>query len=134
MKVGLATFLVGDGIRPDVLAREAEERGYASLFLTEHTHIPVSAGMVARDGGPLDEKYRRSHDPFIALAFAAAATESLTVGTSVSLIIEHDPIVLAKVIASLDVLSGGRVVFGVGAGWNKPEMQNHGTDPATGIA
>jgi probable F420-dependent oxidoreductase len=131
MKVGLATFLVGHGIRPDVLAREAEARGYASLFLTEHTHIPVSAGMIDRVGGPLDEKYRRSHDPFIALAFAAAATERLTIGTSVSLIIEHDPIVLAKVIASLDVLSGGRVVFGVGAGWNKPEMRNHGTDPAT---
>jgi probable F420-dependent oxidoreductase len=131
MKVGLATFLVGHGIRPDVLAREAEERGFASLFLTEHTHIPVSAGMVDRTGGPLDDKYRRTHDPFIALSFAAAATESLTVGTSVSLVIEHDPIVLAKVCSSLDVLSGGRFVLGVGAGWNKPEMRNHGTDPAT---
>ena len=131
MKVGLATFLVGDGVRPDVLARTAEERGFASLFLTEHTHIPVSAGMVARDGGPLEEKYRRTHDPFIALAFAASATTSLTIGTSVSLVIEHDPIVLAKVCSSLDVLSGGRFVLGVGAGWNKQEMLNHGTDPAT---
>jgi probable F420-dependent oxidoreductase len=131
MKVGLATFLVGDGIRPDVLARTAEERGFASLFLTEHTHIPVSAGMVDRNGGPLDDKYRRTHDPFVALAFAAAATRELTVGTSVSLVIEHDPIVLAKVCSSLDVLSGGRFVLGVGAGWNKPEMRNHGTDPAT---
>jgi alkanesulfonate monooxygenase SsuD/methylene tetrahydromethanopterin reductase-like flavin-dependent oxidoreductase (luciferase family) len=74
MKVGIATFLVGDGIRPDVLARAAEERGLDSLFLTEHTHIPVSAGMVDRNGGPLDDKYRRTHDPFIALAFAASAT------------------------------------------------------------
>ena len=142
MKVGLATFLVGErsgdepagrgsGIRPDVLARTAEERGFASLFLTEHTHIPVSAGMVARDGGPLEEKYRRTHDPFIALAFAAAATSDLVIGTSVSLVIEHDPIVLAKVVSSLDVLSGGRFVLGVGAGWNKQEMLNHGTDPAT---
>jgi probable F420-dependent oxidoreductase len=131
MKVGLATFLVGDGIHPAVLARAAEERGYESLFLTEHTHIPVSAGMVARDGGPLEEKYRRTHDPFVALSFAAAATSNLIVGTSVCLVIEHDPIVLAKVIASLDVLSGGRFVFGVGAGWNKAEMRNHGTDPAT---
>ncbi len=131
MNVGLATFLVGDGIRPDVLARTAEERGFASLFLTEHTHIPVSAGMVARDGGPLEEKYRRTHDPFIALSFAAAATSDLIIGTSVSLVIEHDPIVLAKVCSSLDVLSGGRFVLGVGAGWNKPEMRNHGTDPAT---
>ena len=87
--------------------------------------------MVARDGGPLDEKYRRTHDPFVALAFAAAATERLIIGTSVCLVIEHDPIVLAKQISSLDVLSGGRFVFGVGAGWNKPEMRNHGTDPAT---
>ena len=131
MKVGLATFLVGDGIRPDVLARTAEERGFASLFLTEHTHIPVSAGMVARDGGPLEEKYRRTHDPFVALAFAAAATSDLIIGTSVSLVIEHDPIVLAKVVSSLDVLSSGRFVLGVGAGWNKQEMLNHGTDPAT---
>ena len=131
MKVGLATFLVGDGIHPAVLASEAEERGYESLFVTEHTHIPVSAGMVARDGGPLEDKYRRTHDPFVALAFAAAATKDLIVGTSVCLVIEHDPIVLAKQISSLDVLSGGRFVFGVGAGWNKPEMRNHGTDPAT---
>jgi probable F420-dependent oxidoreductase len=131
VKVGLATFLVGDGIHPAVLAREAEARGYESLFLTEHTHIPVSAGMVARDGGPLDDKYRRTHDPFVALAFAAAATSELIVGTSVCLVIEHDPIVLAKEVASLDVLSGGRFVFGVGAGWNKQEMRNHGTDPAT---
>ena len=131
MKVGLATFLVGDGIHPAVLASEAEERGYESLFVTEHTHIPVSAGMVARDGGPLEDKYRRTHDPFVALAFAAAATKDLIVGTSVCLVIEHDPIVLAKEISSLDLLSGGRFVFGVGAGWNKPEMRNHGTDPAT---
>ncbi|MDA0166378.1 LLM class F420-dependent oxidoreductase [Solirubrobacter ginsenosidimutans] len=131
MKVGIATFLVGDGVRPDVLAQAAEERGLDSLFLTEHTHIPVSAGMVDRNGGPLDDKYRRTHDPFIALAFAAAATTTLTIGTSVSLVIEHDPIVLAKVCSSLDVLSGGRFVLGVGAGWNKPEMRNHGTHPAT---
>jgi probable F420-dependent oxidoreductase len=87
--------------------------------------------MVDRLGGPLDDKYRRTHDPFVALAFAAAATEKLVVGTSVCLVIEHDPIVLAKEIASLQNLSGGRFVFGVGAGWNKPEMRNHGTDPAT---
>jgi probable F420-dependent oxidoreductase len=131
MDIGLATFLVGDGIHPAVLAREAEQRGYESLMVTEHTHIPVHAGMIDRTGGPLDDKYRRTHDPFVALAFAAAATTNLKIGTSVCLIIEHDPIVLAKEVASLDVLSGGRFVFGVGAGWNKPEMQNHGTDPAT---
>jgi probable F420-dependent oxidoreductase len=131
MDVGLAIFLTGDGIHPADLARAAEERGYESLFLTVHTHFPVAAGMVARDGGPLDDKYRRTHDPFVALAFAAAATERLVIGTSVCLVVEHDPIVLAKEIASLDVLSGGRFVFGVGAGWNTYEMRNHGTDPAT---
>jgi probable F420-dependent oxidoreductase len=140
--VGLAIFLTGDrsgdepagrgrSIHPAVLAREAEARGYESLMVTEHTHIPVSAGMVDRTGGPLHDKYRRTYDPFVALAFAAAATEKLVVGTSVCLVIEHDPIVLAKEVASLDQLSGGRFVFGVGAGWNKPEMRNHGTDPAT---
>jgi probable F420-dependent oxidoreductase len=131
VKVGLATFLVGEGIHPAVLAREAEARGFESLMLTEHTHIPVAAGMVDRVGGVLDDKYRRTYDPFVALSFAAAATEKLVVGTSVCLIIEHDPIVLAKTVASLDVLSGGRFVFGVGAGWNKLEMRNHGTDPST---
>jgi probable F420-dependent oxidoreductase len=131
MDVGLAIFLTGEGISPLVLAATAEERGYESLFVTEHTHIPVAAGMVARDGGPLQDKYRHTHDSFVALAFAAAATERLIVGTSVCLVIEHDPIVLAKQVSSLDVLSQGRFVLGVGAGWNKHEMRNHGTDPAT---
>jgi probable F420-dependent oxidoreductase len=131
MDVGAATFLTGEGPHPARLAERLETAGYESLMLTEHTHIPVSAGMVARDGGPLAEHYRRTHDPFIALSFAASATEKLVLGTSVCLLIEHDPIVLAKVISSLQNLSGGRFVFGVGAGWNKPEMRNHGTDPAT---
>jgi probable F420-dependent oxidoreductase len=131
MDVGLAIFLTADGIHPATLAREAEQRGYESLFVTEHTHIPVAAGMIDRNGGRLHDKYRRTHDPFVALAFAAAATTKLKIGTSVCLVIEHDPIVLAKEVASLDVLSGGRFVFGVGAGWNKLEMRNHGTDPAT---
>src|SRR3954447_9282222 len=131
MDVGLAIFLTGDGIHPADLARAAEERGYESLMLTEHTHIPVAAGMVDRTGGPLDDKYRRTHDPFVALAFAAAATEKLVIGTSVCLVIEHDPIVLAKQISSLQNLSGGRFVFGVGAGWNRLEMRNHGTNPDT---
>ena len=129
MDVGLAIFLTGGGIHPAVLAREAEARGYESLFVTEHTHIPVSAGMVDRTGGPLHDKYRRTYDPFVALAFAAAATEKLVVGTSVCLVIEHDPIVLAKEVSTLDQLSGGRFVFGVGAGWNQEEMRDHGTEP-----
>jgi probable F420-dependent oxidoreductase len=131
MDVGAALFLTGDVEHPARLAQRLEAAGYESLMVTEHTHIPVSAGMVDRAGVPLDEKYRRTHDPFVALAFAAAATERLVVGTSVCLLIQHDPIVLAKTITSLQNLSGGRFVFGVGAGWNKPEMRNHGTDPAT---
>ena len=131
MDVGAAIFLTGDVQHPAQLAQRLEAAGYESLMLTEHTHIPVSAGMVARDGGPLAEYYRRTHDPFVALAFAAAATEKLVIGTSVCLVTEHDPIVLAKVITSLQNLSGGRFVFGIGAGWNKPELLNHGTDPAT---
>ncbi len=131
MDVGLAIFLTAETPHPAELAKRAEDAGYESLMVTEHTHIPVAAGMVARDGGELDEKYRRTHDPFVALAFAAAATEKLMIGTSVCLVIEHDPIVLAKQISSLQNLSGGRFVFGVGAGWNKHEMRNHGTDPAT---
>ena len=131
MDIGLAIFLTGDVQHPAELAQRAEAAGYESLMVTEHTHIPVAAGMVDRNGGPLDDKYRRTHDPFVALSFAAAATEKLVVGTSVCLVIEHDPIVLAKEITSLQNLSGGRFVFGVGAGWNKQEMLNHGTDPAT---
>jgi probable F420-dependent oxidoreductase len=131
MDIGLAIFPTDLTVDPATLAREAEARGYESLFVTEHTHIPVAAGMVARDGGPLDDKYRRTFDPFVALSFAAAATERLVVGTSVCLVVEHDPIVLAKQVSSLQRLSGGRFVLGVGAGWNRLEMANHGTDPAT---
>jgi probable F420-dependent oxidoreductase len=129
--VGLVIFPTGDGVRPDELALAAEHAGYESLFFTEHTHIPVAAGMVDDEGGPLPDKYRRTHDPFVGLAFAAAATTHLKIGTAVCLVVEHDPIVLAKTVSSLDQLSGGRFVFGVGAGWNRHEMSNHGTDPAT---
>ena len=131
MDLGLVIFPTGDGIRPDVLARAAEERGYESLFFTEHTHIPTNRVSPWPGGDVLPEKYKRTFDPFVALSFAAAATERLIVGTSVCLVIQHDPIVLAKQVASLDVLSGGRFVFGIGAGWNKEEMRNHGTDPDT---
>lgn len=131
MDVGLAIFLTDETMHPAELAKRAEDAGYESLMVTEHTHIPVAAGMIDRVGGPLPEKYRRTHDPFVALAFAAAATEKLVIGTSVCLVVEHDPIVLAKEISSLQNLSGGRFVFGVGAGWNKHEMRNHGTDPST---
>jgi probable F420-dependent oxidoreductase len=129
MDVGLGYFPTDDGCRPDELAMAAEDAGYESLCFAEHTHIPTSRES-PYPGGELPEKYKRTHDPFVALAFAAAATERLKIGTSVTLVAQHDPIVLAKQVSSLDQLSGGRVIFGVGAGWNKEEMRDHGTDPA----
>ncbi|HEY7074411.1 MAG TPA: LLM class F420-dependent oxidoreductase [Solirubrobacteraceae bacterium] len=134
MDVGLVTFPTDTGIDPAELARRAEQAGFESLFFTEHTHIPVSRESPWPGGDELPEKYWRTHDPFVALAFAAAATERLKIGTAVCLVIEHDPIVLAKQVASLDRLSGGRFVFGVGAGWNREEMRDHGTDPAKRFA
>jgi probable F420-dependent oxidoreductase len=134
MDVGLVTFPTDTGIDPAELARRAEQAGFESLFFTEHTHIPASRESPWPGGDELPEKYWRTHDPFVALAFAAAATERLKIGTAVCLVIEHDPIVLAKQVASLDRLSGGRFVFGVGAGWNREEMRDHGTDPAKRFA
>ena len=107
-----------------------EERGFESLLFTDHTHIPASRETPYPVGGELPHEYRAMHDPFVALTAAAAATTELLVGTGVCLVIERDPIVTAKQAASVDVLSGGRLLFGVGAGWNLEEMRNHGTDPA----
>src|SRR5919198_4959564 len=107
-----------------------EERGFESLFFTDHTHIPVARETEYPIGGELPREYSRIYDPFVALMAAAAATERLMVGTGVCLVIERDPIVTAKQVASVDRLSGGRMLFGVGAGWNAEEMRNHGTDPA----
>jgi probable F420-dependent oxidoreductase len=129
MDLGLVTMPIDHGIHPGELARAAEDAGFESLFFPEHTHIPASRETPAPRGGELPERYWRMYDPFVALAFAAAATGRLRVGTAVCLVIEHDPIVLAKEVSSLDLLSGGRLIFGVGAGWNREEMRNHGTDP-----
>ena len=128
MDVGIAYFPTDDGIRPDELAKALEDAGFESLLFAEHTHIPTSRESPYLGGQELPEKYKRIHDPFVALSFAAAATERLKLGTAITLVIEHDPIVLAKQVASLDRLSGGRLIFGVGAGWNREEMANHGTD------
>src|SRR5215208_5148027 len=108
----------------------AEERGFESVFVTEHTHIPASRDTAYPAGGDLPREYWRIPDPFVALTTMAAATERTRVGTAICLVIERDPIVTAKEVASLDRLSGGRFLFGVGAGWNAEEMANHGTDPA----
>jgi probable F420-dependent oxidoreductase len=131
MDVGLAHFLTDYGMEPVELARKVEERGFESLFLPEHTHIPVSRDTPYPGGGELPREYSHTHDPFAALAAMAAVTERLKLGTGVCLIIQRDPIVTAKEVATVDQISGGRFLFGVGAGWNREEMENHGTDYRT---
>jgi alkanesulfonate monooxygenase SsuD/methylene tetrahydromethanopterin reductase-like flavin-dependent oxidoreductase (luciferase family) len=128
MKFGISTFVTDEGIAPGALARAIEERGFDSLFVAEHTHIPLSRKSPWPRGGELPRRYYRTLDPFITLTAAAAATERLLLGTGVALVVERDPIITAKEVASLDLVSGGRVVFGVGVGWNREEMENHGTD------
>lgn len=112
---------------PAELARAVEARGLDGLFFPEHTHMPVSSRSPFLPGGEIPDHYRRTYDPFIGLAMAAAVTERIRLGTGICLITEHDPIVLAKTVASLDRLSNGRVILGIGAGWNAEEMENHGT-------
>ena len=124
MKFGISTFVTDEGIAPGALARAIEERGFDSLFIAEHTHIPLSRESPWPRGGELPRRYYRTLDPFVALTAAAAATEHLLLGTGVALVVERDPIITAKEIASLDLVSGGRVIFGVGVGWNREEMSN----------
>jgi len=128
MHIGICQFSTDYSIRIDELAREAEQRGFESLFVPEHTHIPVSRRTPFPGGTELPKEYSHTHDPFVALMLAAAVTKKLRVGTGICLIIERDPITTAKAVASLDVLSNGRFEFGIGAGWNAEEMENHGTD------
>jgi probable F420-dependent oxidoreductase len=129
VKHGVAIFPTDEGIQPRELARLAEDRGFESLFFTDHTHIPAARTTPAPRGGELPREYSHNLDPFIALMSAAEATDRLRLGTGICLIVERDPIATAKTVATLDYLSGGRVLLGVGAGWNLEEMQNHGTDP-----
>ncbi|WP_047864881.1 LLM class F420-dependent oxidoreductase [Rubrobacter aplysinae] len=131
MKFGISTFVTDDGIAPAPLARAIEERGFDSLFVAEHTHIPASRETPYPGGGDLPDKYYKTLDPFVTLTAAACATERLLLGTGVALMIERDTITTAKEVASLDLVSGGRFVFGVGVGWNREEMANHGTDPGS---
>jgi len=131
MKFGMFYFPTDYGIQMPELAPAIEERGIESLFLCEHTHIPSSRKSPFPGGGELPKKYIHTHDPFIALSFAAAMTKKLVLGTGICLVPQHDPIVLAKAIASLDLMSGGRFEFGIGGGWNVDEMNNHGVEYKT---
>jgi len=129
VKVGVLTFPTEYSVQPDQLARMVEDHGFESLFVAEHTHIPVSRDTPYPAGGELPREYSHTYDPFVALTAAAAATDELLLATGICLVVERDPILLAKEVATLDRISGGRFLFGVGAGWNREEMRNHGTDP-----
>ncbi|PPR18875.1 MAG: putative coenzyme F420-dependent oxidoreductase [Alphaproteobacteria bacterium MarineAlpha10_Bin3] len=131
MDIGVFIFATDYSIAPDELARELETRGFASLYLPEHTHIPTSRRSPWPGGGELPKEYSYTHDPFVALSFAAAATTKLKIGTGICLLPQRDPIVTAKAVASLDLLSGGRFIFGIGGGWNVDEMENHGVQYKT---
>ena len=126
MRVGAFYFPADYGINMAELAKALEDRGFDSLFVPEHTHIPASRKSPFPGGGELPKRYSHTHDPFVALSFAAAATKKLKLGTGILLVPQHEPIVTAKAIASLDQLSGGRFIFGIGGGWNVEEMENHG--------
>jgi probable F420-dependent oxidoreductase len=131
MHHGVVIFQDDFAMRPDDVARAAEERGFESIFFIDHTHIPVRRTTPYPLGGDLPKDYYHNHDLFVAMSFAAAATKKIKIGSGVCLVIERDPIALAKEIASLDALSGGRVIFGIGGGWNREEMEDHGTNFAT---
>lgn len=131
MRVGINAMLTDRSVGPAELAAEAEARGFTELWLPEHTHIPVGreTPWPLDEGADLPEVYRRLLDPFVALTAAAMSTSAIRLGTGVCLVGQHDPIVLAKTAATLDQLSGGRLIFGVGFGWNADEMRHHGVDP-----
>jgi probable F420-dependent oxidoreductase len=131
VKVGVLTFPTDYSVQPDELARLVEEHGFESLFVAEHTHIPASRETPYPAGGELPMEYSHTYDPFVALTAAAAVTSELSLATGICLVNQRDPIVTAKEVATLDRISGGRFIFGVGAGWNIEEMRNHGTDPHT---
>jgi probable F420-dependent oxidoreductase len=128
MHIGVCMFATDYAIRIDELAREAETRGFESLWVPEHTHIPTSRRTPFPGGGELPREYKHTLDPFVSLMAAAAVTTRLKVGTGICLIIQRDTITTAKEAATLDFLSRGRFLLGIGAGWNQDEMENHGTD------
>ena len=127
MKLGVLMFATDYAIRPDELARACEERGFESVWFPEHTHIPASRRSPWPVGGELPRDYWHTHDLFVSLMAAAAATKTIKLGSGICLLIERDPIITAKAVASVDQLSGGRFLFGIGGGWNAEEMAHHGT-------
>ncbi|HKJ00561.1 MAG TPA: LLM class F420-dependent oxidoreductase [bacterium] len=131
MEYGIMMFPSDFSMPPGDFARAVEERGFESVLFPEHTHIPASRKTPFPAGGELPQIYSHGMDPFVALTAAAVATTRLRIGTGVCLVVERDPITLAKQVASLDLVSGGRFLFGIGGGWNREEMEDHGTDYAT---
>ena len=128
MDFGAMMFSTDYSIRPDDLAKMLEDRGFESLWVPEHTHIPADRTSPWPGGPDLPKDYWHTYDPFVALMAAAGATKDIKLGTGICLMIERDPITTAKEIASLDMLSNGRFIFGIGGGWNAEEMRNHGTN------
>jgi probable F420-dependent oxidoreductase len=129
-RFGVTMFPTDYSIQPVELARAVEDRGFDGLFFPEHTHIPLSRKTPFPGGGELPKQYSHTHDPFVALGACAAVTKTIRLGTAICLVVQRDPITLAKEIATLDRLSNGRFVLGIGAGWNRDEMENHGADYA----
>jgi probable F420-dependent oxidoreductase len=127
MKLGVTMFATDYAIRPDDLARESEARGFESLWFPEHTHIPASRKSPWPAGGDLPKEYWHTHDLFVAMMAAAAVTKKIKIGSGICLVIERDPILMAKEVATVDALSNGRLIFGIGGGWNAEEMEHHGT-------
>src|SRR4051794_22655551 len=131
MKIGAVMFFTTDSMQPAALGRALEERGFESLWVPEHTHVPLTRLSEYPGGGPLPRPYYDIYDPFLALNTAAAVTKNLMIGTGICLVVQRDPIVTAKMVSSIDQLSQGRFLFGVGNGWNRDEIENHGTAFAT---
>jgi probable F420-dependent oxidoreductase len=127
MQLGIEMFATDYAMRPDELARACEERGFESVWFPEHTHIPASRRSPFPPGGELPKEYWHTHDLFVALMAAAAVTKTIKLGSGICLAMERDPITMAKEVASVDQLSNGRLIFGIGGGWNAEEMENHGT-------
>ena len=127
MKIGAVMFFTAESMQPAALGRAREERGFESLWVPEHTHIPLTRSSDYPGGGPLPRPYYDLYDPFLALNAAAAATATLKIGTGICLIVQRDPIVTAKMVSTIDRISRGRFLFGVGNGWNREEIENHGT-------